>query len=299
MQFCEKIPHQTLQKIYILKKVSFSLTREPAMFKKILLATSLAISSSFATLNFFPVGKAHQGQVDLVSVYVWNDDFSTLLFPLSVKYNVIDNFELSLQKIGYVAWSEPKNCEDLPQGCPESSGFTAMTVGARYQFMPTQPFTPIFAGAVDVYIPLSDKDVNNGYDPFGFYGALQYIQIFSRELIFGSELGMKWLFEDECKERGVDVKKEEGVQMTAKGELDYSFTAIRVTTWVGIEFNKKFTEDKLNGEDNGGDESQIDFRVGASYKFSPMFMLKLNFAYSKGDLDGDHKTVNSIFSVMF
>ncbi len=226
-------------------------------------------------------------------------DLPNLLFPLSAKYNVIDNFELSIQKVGYVAWSELKDCEDLPQGCPDSDGFTAMTLGARYQFMPTQPFIPIFAGAVDVYIPLSAEDVNSGYDPFGFYGALQYIQIFSRELIFGSEFGIKWLFEDEYKERGVDTKKEEGIQMTAKGELDYTFTPIRTTAWLGIEFNKKFSEDKINGKDDGGDDSQIDFRIGASYKFSPMFIIKLNFAYSKGDLDGDHKTVNSIFSITF
>lgn len=50
------------------------------MFKKIFLATAIAISSSFATVNFFPVGNAHETQVDLVAVYVWNDDFSTLLF---------------------------------------------------------------------------------------------------------------------------------------------------------------------------------------------------------------------------
>ena len=275
------------------------------MFKKIFLASALAFSSSFATLNFFPVGKANQAQVDFVSVYVWNDDFSTLIFPLSIKYNPMDNFELSIQKLGYMAWSEPKNCEDLPTGCPDHNGFTAATLGVRYQFIPTQPFKPLFAAAVDVFLPLSAEAVTDGYDPFGFYGALQYIQIFSRSLIFGSEFGLKWLFEDDYKDGyrymgQLFEKKEEGLQMTAKGELDYTFAPINTTIWIGVDFNKKFTEDKINGKkDDDSDESQIDFRVGASYLFTPMFRLKVNFAYSKGDLEGDHKTVNSIFSVMF
>ena len=87
--------------------------------------------------------------------------------------------------------------------------------------------------------------------------------------------------------------------MTLNGELDYSFS-FGLTPWVAFEFNKKFTEDKIDGEeDDGSDESQIDFRIGASYKFNSTFMIKANFIYSKGDLDGDHKVVNGIFSIMF
>lgn len=268
------------------------------MFKKILLATAVAASASFATYNYFPVGSAHQGQVDFVGVYVWNDDFSTLQFPVSVKFNIINNLEVSVQKLGYVAWSELKDCEDLPVGCPDNDGFTGMTVGARYQFMETRPFTPLLAGALDVHLPLSSEDVTSGYDPFGFYAAVQYIQIFSREIILGSELGFDYLFEDEYTYMGVDQKKEEGLQMSLKAELDYSFS-FGLTPWIGFEFNKKFTEDKINGEDNGGDDHQMDFRVGGSFKFTKMFMVKANYIYSIGDLDGDHQVVNGIFSVMF
>ena len=56
------------------------------MFKKIILASALAISSSFATWDLFPVLENHKGQAKLATSftnYTWHDNDYDALSVLS------------------------------------------------------------------------------------------------------------------------------------------------------------------------------------------------------------------------
>lgn len=257
------------------------------MLKKIALVAAVAASASFATYNFFPVGDANKGEVEIGDTYAWHDHWSMNQVKLNAKYNIMQNFELSLQNIGYQIWNEDDRCDDDKiNGCPDNDGFKALTVGARYQFM------PILIGALDVQVPLNSEDVVGKYDPFGLYAAIQYTQEFVTNLWFGSELGFDWKFEDE--------KKEEGLKMTIQGELDYTIASIGLTPWIGIDFDKKLTEDKLDGKDvEDTDKSQITVWIGAGYDINPMFAIKANFIISNGDLDGDYTAINGKVAIRF
>ncbi|WP_178299660.1 hypothetical protein [Fibrobacter sp. UWT2] len=46
------------------------------MLKKIALVAAVAASASFATYNFFPVGDANKGQVEIGDTYAWHDHWS-------------------------------------------------------------------------------------------------------------------------------------------------------------------------------------------------------------------------------
>ncbi|SMP56810.1 transporter [Fibrobacter sp. UWB10] len=254
------------------------------MLKKIALVAAVAASASFATYNFFPVGDANKGEVEISDNYTWHDHWSANRINLAAKYNVIQNLEISLQNIGYQIWNEDDRCDDT-KSCPDNDGIYAMTIGARYQFL------PILIGALDIRLPLTSEDVTGDYDPFGLYAAIQFTKEFIPNLWFGSELGFDWMFEDE--------KVEEGVTMTIQAELDYTIAAIGLTPWIGIEFDKQLTEDKIDGNDAGGDENQLTFWVGAQYDINQMFAVKVNFAISNGDLYGDSNTLKGAFLIRF
>ena len=257
------------------------------MFKKIALVAAVAASASFATYNFFPVGDANKGEVEISDNYTWHDDWSMNRVNLAAKYNIMQNFELSLQNIGYQIWNEDDKCGDngYPE-CPDNDGIYAMTIGARYQFM------PILIGALDVRLPLTSEDVTGKYDPFGLYAAIQFTTEIVSNLWIGSELGFDWMFEDE--------KKEEGVTMTIQAELDYTIASIGLTPWIGLEFDKQLSKDKLDGHDiDGTDESQLTFWVGAQYDINQMFAVKANFAISNGDLYGDSNTLKGALVIRF
>ena len=70
------------------------------MLKKIALVAAVAASASFATYNFFPVGDANKGQVEIGDTYAWHDHWSMNQVKINAKYNIMQNFELSLQNIG-------------------------------------------------------------------------------------------------------------------------------------------------------------------------------------------------------
>ena len=256
------------------------------MFKKIALVAAVAASASFATYSYFPVGDAHKGEIEISDKYTWHNHWSMDRVNLNAKYNVAQNLELSLQNLGYQIWNEDDRCDDDKiNGCPDNDGIYAMTVGARYQFM------PILIAALDVRLPLTSEDVTGKYDPFGLFAAIQFTKELVPNLWLGSELGFDWMFEDE--------KKEEGVTMSIQAELDYSIASIGLTPWIGLEFDKQLTEDKQDGHDVGGDESQLTFWVGAQYDINQMFAVKANFAISNGDLYGDNNTLKGALLIRF
>lgn len=252
------------------------------MFKKTIIAAAIATTASFATYSFFPVGLPGHGQVEITDSFAWDGHWSTDNLNIKAKYNVIQNLELSLQGIGYQIWNEDDRCGDkgYPE-CPENSGIKALTIGARYQFM------PMFIAAADIDLPLNSKDVTGDYDPIAIYAAIQFTQELQEimpNLVVGAEAGAKWMFEDE--------NFEEGLLLQAMGELDYTLANTGLTPWVGFGFFDKLTENKIDGEDAGGDDTQFQLWAGVSYDLTPMIALRAQFVVSNGDLWGDHNEIS-------
>ena len=70
------------------------------MFKKIILASALAISTSFASWDLFPVLENHKGQARLATSftnYTWHDDvYNSLSMYAGVRYTAVPNLELAI-----------------------------------------------------------------------------------------------------------------------------------------------------------------------------------------------------------
>ncbi len=243
------------------------------MFKKIALALAVVASSSFATYNYFSVGNAGTGQVEVGYAHTWgeHDATSNDLF-LKGEYVVLPNLELAIMGLGY-------HFDD------DNDGFTAMTVGARYQYM------PMLIAAVDLSLPLNSEDVVGAYDPFGLFVAIQYTQEFIPNLVLGSEAGVEYKFEDN--------DTDEGLLLKVQAELDYTIASLGLTPWVGLEFDYRLTDteyDSVEADDSG--DNSISFWVGGSYAINQMFAVKANFILTRGDF-GDSETVNAALDINF
>lgn len=252
------------------------------MFKKIALAAALATSASFATYTYFDLPQTGHGEAEVKMDYKWHDDWSRMHLGVSAEYTVIDNLAISAQGLGYQLWSEDDNCDD---NCPDSDGLTALTLGARYKFM------PMLIAALDIQLPLNSEDITGKYDPFGLYAAIQFTQELIPNLALGAEAGFEWKFEDE--------KFEEGLTMTLQAELDYTIASIGLTPWIGFALNMRLTENQVDGHDAGGDDSQMTIWLGAGYAINQMFGVKANFVISNGDLYGDSMGINAALTIKF
>ena len=269
------------------------------MFKKIALVAALAASASFATYTFFPVPEANKGEVEIGAQYGWTKHTSNMEIIAGAEYSVIQNLALSLTGLGYQLWDDPDDCgESGHPSCPDNDGFKAMTIGARYQFM------PILIAALDVNLPLTSKDVTGDYDPFGLYGAIQFTQEFVPNLWFGSEAGLSYKFEDE--------KTTEGLGLTLQAELDYTIASIGLTPWVGAEMLMRISDVEEETFDVNGVKGTIKYGsgdkaflvwLGAGYAINQMFTVKANFimkfADEKESLGGDWKGVNAKLAIKF
>lgn len=267
------------------------------MLKKIALVAAVAASASFATYNFFPVGKAHSGQVEIGAEYGWWEegpaDMNSMNITVGGEFVVIQNLELSIFNLGYQLWSENDDCDDDDTPGCDTDGFKAMTVGARYWFM------PMLGAALDVNIPLNSEDAVGKYDPFGLYAAIQFSQEFIPGLALGSEAGLSYKFEDK--------KETEGLGLTVKAELDYTIASIGLTPWFGAKFDMRLSdveveEGPITVKDGSGD-CAFYIWIGAGYAINPMFTVKANFiakfADEKESMGGDWMGVNAKLDINF
>lgn len=266
------------------------------MLKKIALVAAMAASASFATYSFFPVPEANKGEVEIGAQYGWTDNTSDMQIIAGAEYSVIQNLAISLTGLGYQLWNDPDDCgEDNHPDCPDNDGIKAMTLGARYQFM------PILIAALDVNLPLTSDDVigPTKYDPFGLYGAIQFTKEFVPNLWFGSEAGVSYKFEDE--------HMTEGLGLTLQAELDYTIASIGLTPWIGAAMEMRISdvEEDLPGAkiEYGSGDKAILVWLGAGYEINPMFTVKANFimkfADEKESMGGDWTGVNAKLAIKF
>ena len=246
------------------------------MLKKLALAAAVAATSSFATYTYFPVGENHTGQVEAGIMYLAPDDASVMQIVVGGEYVVIPNLAIGLTGVGYQLWAESDDCDD---DCPDSDGLKALTLGARYWFLPN------VGVALDVSLPLNGEHTLSApdYDPIGFYGAVQFSQAFMPELILGAEAGSSYKLEDE--------KTSEGLGLKVQAELDYVISSIGLVPWFGASFDMRISDVEYDGHDGyGSGDNTVLIWVGASYSINQMFAVKGNFLMN---FAGDNNSLGS------
>lgn len=233
------------------------------MFKKIILASILAISTSFAAWDLFPVLENHKGQAKLrtsLATCTLHKVNYTLDMFAGVRYTVVSDLELALS-VPYAVFSYAgKNIGINGFGNPELS--------ARYQFIPTMN---VFA---DVYFPVGDESVVD--ESWGFTAGLQFSTRFSPLLNFGSELGVS--FETYGERRNAPLSA------FVDAELDFAVTP-QFTPYIVASVDVNLGGfDKIDGYEFGnadGGYTYIALGGGTKYDINQIVTLDASVWFSK------------------
>lgn len=235
------------------------------MFKKIILASALAISTSFASWDLFPVLENHKGQARLATSftnYTWHDDvYNSLSMYAGVRYTAVPNLELAIN-IPYRLFTYFAG-EDM-----EADGFGSPFFSARYQFIPTMN---VFA---DVYFPFGDESFVEK-DAWAFDAGLQFSTHFSSLLNFGSELGA--YFETYGESHYAPFRA------YVNTELDFAVSS-QFTPYILADVDVElggFEEDNGYEFSNSGGNTYVLLGAGAKYDFNRIFSLDAAVSLAK------------------
>lgn len=235
------------------------------MFKKIILASTLAISASFASWDLFPVLENHKGQARLATSfknYTWHDDvFNALGMYAGVRYTAVPNLELAIN-VPYRLFTYFAG-EDM-----EVYGFGSPYFSTRYQFIPTMN---VFA---DVYFPVGNESFVEK-DAWAFDAGLQFSTRFSSLLNFGSELGA--YFETYGENHYAPFRA------YVNTELDFTVSsqfAPYILADVDVELGG-FEEDDGYEFSNSGGYTCVMLGAGAKYDFNRIFSLDASIGFAK------------------
>ena len=235
------------------------------MFKKIILASTLAISTSFASWDLFPVLENHKGQARLATSfanYTWHDDVcNSLGMYAGVRYTAVPNLELAIN-IPYRLFTYYAG-ENM-----EMDGFGTPGFSARYQFIPTMN---VFA---DVYFPVGDESIVEK-DAWIFNAGLQFSTRFNSLLNFGSELGVYFATYGENHDAPFSA--------FVNAELDFAVTP-QFTPFIRTDVNVElggFEDGEGYEFSNGGGNTYVVLGAGAKYDFNQIFSLEAAFGVTK------------------
>lgn len=218
------------------------------MLKKIILASALAVVSSFAAWDLFPVLENHKGQTMVSSSYmttsIEDKQYHSLNLYFGSRYTVIPNLELALI-VPYHVFSYYGGNKIGTDGTGSISLFS------RYQFIPTMN---VFA---DIYFP------NEGYyeDPWYFNFGLQFSRKVNQLFNFGSQLSVRTATKGE----GEDVP----LSTSASLELDFTVTesfAPYIRTNGSLELGA-FSDHGYQFSHGGGD-LYLSSTIGVKYDFN-------------------------------
>ena len=254
------------------------------MFKKIILASALAISTSFASWDLFPVLENHKGQARLTTSYgtysVDEADYDALDLVAGVRFTVVPNLELALNiPYRFFTYFADENTE--------VDGFENPVYSARYQFIPSMN---VFA---DVFIPVGDETlVEDG--AWMFNVGLQFSTRFSSLLNFGSELGANLAT---CGEN-----RYAPFSAFVNTELDFTVTS-QFTPYIRAKVNVElggYEEDDGYEFSNNGGETYVDLGIGAKYAFNQIFSLDASVDFAKWVTIDDSPTfITASLSALF
>lgn len=250
------------------------------MLKKILLATAMLFSATFASWDFFPITETGRGSAKAGLYYDWDHKWSQAGLSAGVRFTMLPNLEISIQDWGFQFWGET-DCKGCENG---GSGIRDLKIGGRYQVI---PHVNLF---LDINLPIGTTDDDGGTTPPGsdefflFFGGQYTMDIPSAKgLSFGTEAAFLWSFERHDYERGLELH--------FGAEMDYTVPNTKVTPFLGLKFNIRMTEstyesdeDKTYGfDDNGSNEFML--WLGAKYAVSPKLNISGNFIFRNQDLE--------------
>lgn len=255
------------------------------MLKKLLAASLICASASFATWDYYPVPEANHGDVKVGWYYDWDGDWSQMGLTVGARYVLIQNLELALMGWGYQFWNET-DCS----GCAEGGdGLRDLTLGVRYQLAPE------FNVFLDFNLPIGGDEVTS--DEIAFYVGGQFSRGFTPDLNFGVEAAIDWGLEHDDYERGLDI--------VLGAEVGYSLANVAklpLTPYLGLEFKYRLTDsewDEYDQDDSG--ENQINIWLGLEYALVDNMALAFELWVRSGSqyIDGDATGLKAYFDFGF
>lgn len=255
------------------------------MLKKLLAASLICASASFATWDYYPVPQANHGDVKVGWYYDWDGDWSQMGLTVGARYVLIQNLELALMGWGYQFWNET-DCS----GCAEGGdGLRDLTLGVRYQLAPE------FNVFLDFNLPIGGDEVTS--DEIAFYVGGQFSRGFTPDLNFGVEAAIDWGLEHDDYERGLDI--------VLGAEVGYSLANVAklpLTPYLGLEFKYRLTDsewDEYDQDDSG--ENQINIWLGLEYALVDNMALAFELWVRSGSqyIDGDATGLKAYFDFGF
>lgn len=253
------------------------------MFKKIILASALAISSSFAAWDLFPVLENHKGQTRFTSYYTTYSgeikQYHTLNLSLGSRYTILPGLELALV-VPYHVFSYYGSSHLGEDGTGKIRLLT------RYQFTPTMN---VFA---DIYLPNSDYCF--GKDPWHFNFGLQFSRKVNQLFNFGSQLAFD--FDTEGDGDGIPIST------SAALELDFTVTenfTPYIETSGYLELGEIFTGHGYQFSHGGGDLNLASY-IGVKYNFNEKISIDASTGINKWvNVDDSHIAFSVGFAVLF
>lgn len=225
------------------------------MFKKIILASALAISSTFASWDLFPVLENHKGQTRFSSYYsAYSDEGKlghSLNFSLGSRYTVYPNLELALT-VPYHAFTYYDGNKIGTDGTGKIGLLT------RYQFISTMN---VFA---DVYFPNKNDCYRD--DPWYFKVGLQFSRKINPLFNFGSDLSFEFSTKDDDGDIPLDA--------FAAFELDFTITenfAPYIKTNGHLTLGEYSERDHGYQFSHGGGDLFLASYIGVKYDFNETF----------------------------
>lgn len=246
------------------------------MFKRIILATALAISASFATWDYYPIPDSTHGSAEAGLYYDWDHDWSQAGIKMGARFTMIKSLEIALTEWGYQFWNET-DCSGCVNG---GDGVRDLTIGVRYEVM------PMITAFLDLNLPVGDdKDAGEGSNPPSsnetslYLGAQLSAPTNLAGFKFGTEVGFLWGFEHENHERGLDIH--------LGAEMAYTVPKVGVTPYIGFLLKYRLSEsvwyeDNRDETEHGYDDRrsrQYNLWFGLAYDISPLITVKAHLIF--------------------
>lgn len=249
------------------------------MLKKILLATALVATASFATWDKFPVKEAGKGQAKVGMDYGMQGDWSSMDLKAGARFAPIANLEVGTL-FGYRMFTH------IDGDDAKLDGVENLPIMVRYQFM------PIMNAFLDVDLPIGDEEVSP--DGLGLHFGVQYSQGFGM-VTLGSELGLAIRTEG-------DDEVSPPFDLNVGAEADFAVNPM-ITPYVGLDLDVLLGEythdgDELPGSDASGNMGIYPY-VGVGIAFNPMFTLDLFAGFGIGEDYYGEDTLIDIAATLF
>ena len=172
------------------------------MLKKVFLAVTVAMSTAFATWDYYPIPDSTHGSAEAGLYYDKDHKWSQAGLKMGARFTMIKSLEISLTEWGYQFWNET-DCSGCVNG---GDGVRDLTIGARYAV------APMVTAFLDLNLPVGDDEHDGqGTNPPSsgetslYFGAQFSTPTKLAGFKFGTEAGFLWGFEHDNHERGLDI----------------------------------------------------------------------------------------------